>query len=199
MTKKKILIIILIIVSIIAVFVFTKGDDKTIVDNMGVVVNDNTLTKDFMPAIAGVRNVSLDTSLLKSPIFQSLVSSNAYVDSNPEKGRSDPFSKLDTNTKNDNVVTQPSRLVNLGMESVFIRVSNITKTTATISVSGIPENQIVSLVLLAKDGTLIPVELNYKDNEYSGIATSLKGLTNYVARIQSPEIYAGLQADFTTR
>jgi hypothetical protein len=190
----------LILVSIIAIFVFRTGGNTEPTNNMGVVSGGSDLSQDFMPAIVGVKNVSLDTTLLKSPIFQSLVSSNAYVDSSPEKGRPDPFSKIEKNTpKNMPINTQAAREVNLGAESVFVKISNITKTTATVSVSGIAENQVVSLVLLAKDGTLIPVDLSYKDGEYSGVATSLKSLTNYVARIQSPEIYSGLQADFTTK
>jgi hypothetical protein len=202
MTRKKILIIALVLVAIIAVFVFRTGGNKNVTDNLGTVPTENNLGKDFISALVGVENVTLDVSLLKSPIFKSLVPSGAYVDPNPTKGKTDPFAPISsTPEESTNDLVSP-RDVSFGEESplssVFIRVSNITKSTASMAVVGIPQGKVVSLALVAKDGSSVFVSLTYKNNEYSGVATSLKSNTSYTAYIQSPEAYSGLQADFTT-
>lgn len=180
------------------------GSNENVTNNLGVSESDGNLGKEFISALMGVENVTLDVGLFKSPIFQSFIPSGAYVDPKPEKGRPDPFAdatqiKVDTNLNNIN----SPRDVSFGGQdligSVFIRVSNITKTTSTISITGISQDQVVSLILITKDGSIIPVDLTYKNNEYSGVATSLKSLTTYTARIQSPDIYSGLQAEFTTK
>lgn len=207
MSKKKIYIILIIVAIGIALFAFKSGGNKEAALEE-TASTSSSLSNDFISALLGVEKITLDTSLLNSASFKSLTPSGAFVDTNPTKGKTDPFSDISspaTENQNSGALTS-DRVVGSNQNSpssdVVIKVSRITSTTATISISGIPTGQKVSAILLGSNDSILPLtSISYKTDtmEYSGVATGLISKIKYTVRIQSPESYSGLQAEFETK
>lgn len=210
MSKKKIIIILVIVALGAGLFLFKIGGNKNNTDTEMVNTGDSGLANDFIKALMGVENVALDTSLLKSPVFQSLVASGAYVDPNPNRGKTDPFSVIsgtevlppDGPENSPRVIggVQSGEVIPISYPE--IKVSKITTTTAYISVIGIPKNNKVSVSVSGSNNVTIPeLNLAYKNetSEYAAVITGLSTKTKYSASLQAPNSYAGLQADFTTK
>lgn len=215
MSKKTLLIIGVILAAVILLFVLRTGGGKDPAsDGIAVDTPGSVLGNDFVIALLGVQKVSLDTSVLGSPVFQSLAPSGAVVDTNPLRGKNDPFSPDGGNaTGNDSAAAssaQSPRAVLLGGgETVSllppdarIVASKITTTTATITVSGLPANVALSVSLVGSGGGAIFVSnFSYKAaaGEYSAVATGLSSKQRYVMQVINPEIYASLQGEFDTK
>ncbi len=207
--SKKILIITIIIVVIGVILFSVKTKDKSSDAGDGTIPStaSSSVGNDFIRALLGVNSISLDVSLLNSPAFNSLDASGAYVDPSPEKGRTDPFYGIGKESVNSPATqtTESSRVSGLGVNNVGnaeIIISKITSTTAAISIRGINENEKVSVVLLGSNDSLTSAtNFSYKKDtgEYSAIVTGLIPKITYTVRIQSPESFVGLQADFTTK
>lgn len=207
MSKKKIYIVLIIVAAGIALFTFKSGGNKEAA-LQDVVSLDASLSNDFVSALLGVEKITLDTGILNSPAFKSLTPSGAFVDPNPAKGKLDPFSEINSTTKetSNSGEISSNRVVgsnqNSPISEVMIKVSRITKTTAAISISGIPDSQKVSAILLGSNDSILPLSsFSYKSDtkEYSIVATGLISKIKYTIRIQSPESYSGLQAEFETK
>ena len=144
MTRKKILIIVLVVLGIILLFTLKTKDKKpktdTVLDS-GATVN-TVLNNDFVNDLLGVQSINLDTGLLTSPVFKSLVSSGATIDENPPKGRANPFSPTDDSLVfiNQDIpfIENSPRNLNLGkteklLSPVKINVAKVTSLSASIS------------------------------------------------------------------
>ncbi len=210
MSKKKIIIILIILALGVGLFVFKGSGNKDIIVDEMVATEDNGLANDFIKGLMGVENVSLDTSLLNSSLFKSLVPSGAYIDPNPNRGKTDPFSEISGTTVilNEGPETSPrdfgglQSIDNSIKNEVKITASKITATTAYISVTGIPKGEKITVNLTGSNNVTIPaINLTYKDAEsvYASGATGLTSKIKYSAIVESPIKYAGLQADFTTK
>ncbi len=212
MSKKKIIIILVVLALGVGLFIFKSGGGKDLVSSEAVVVQDNSLANDFIKALMGVENVSLDTSLLNSSVFKSLVPSGAYVDPNPNKGKTDPFSEISGTqvVVNDGPENSPRNFgglqeinaTNVSPAGVQIKTSKITSTTATVSITGLPKGNKVTVALSGANNVSIPsVSLTYKEasSEYSAVVTGLVSKIKYTASLETPINYAGLQADFQTK
>lgn len=213
MSKKKLLIVLVIVALLGVLFLVktkgTKPADEGVSTSGAAFVNN-----DFVAALLGVQNVILDTDVLSSSVFKSLQSSGASVDSNPPRGRTDPFASTKTIATpvvtEQPVLTENPRLNNFTTEDstanllkgVKINVSKITSTTAVVSVTGLPEDTAVSLNLSKGVGTPVLIEgFTYKSalQEHTTVVTGLSGKTGYTFTIASPELFSSISAAFQTK
>ncbi len=213
MSKKKLLIIGVIVVLLGVLFlVKTKGTKPD--DSGALALGTTSVDNDFVSALLGVQNVILDTDILSSAVFKSLRSSGAQVNSNPLRGRIDPFAAVQTTTTEvaaeEPVLTENPRLDNFTTEDsttnllkgVKIAVSKITSTTAVVSVTGLPESTNVSLNLSKVNGTPVLVEgFTYKSalQEYTTVVTGLSAKTSYTFAIANPELFSSISTSFQTK
>jgi len=210
MSKKSIIGIVIILVLVILLFVVRGSKSKPVdIDQPNTTSKTPTdLGNDFVVALVGVQRITLDTKFLKTQTFQSLESSGALINRTPLRGKIDPFSKFFVEKKinEDTIEDPPTRITDLGKPDPLlnsaVKISKITTTTATISVSGIPDDELVSVSITDKNGKTINLnDFTYKTvtSEYVSIATSLSPKTNYTVYIKTPSKYLGLQAQFDTK
>jgi len=213
MTKKKLLIIGLAISLIIGIFTIKTGGKKNKIDDNPAINTENTtgeLGKDFMSALFGVQNVTLDSSLIRSAVFKSLVPSGAFVDVNPNKGKDDPFSPVSGNLQNnilDNGLGQSLRNFDVGqtentvINSAEIKITKITATTASISILGIPSGVVPVVGVTSTTSSVSFADFTYKpaSGEYNALITGLKKGTSYSINIISPAGYLAEPAVFETK
>ncbi len=213
MTKKKLLIILLILLILISLFVF-KTKKKTVDTGSGVVPSGaaaSSLNNEFITALMGVKSISLDTGLLSSPVFKSLVPSGAIVDVNAAKGKNDPFS---ANSSSDNFVVQEeiinpkiNEFMNRGgndklLNGVKINFSKVTSSTVALSITGLPSDAVPSVNIIRSDGVTIVVDdFVYKslNEEYTTIATGLTPKNDYTVKLLKPEAFNSLEVKFQTK
>lgn len=212
MSKKNLIIISCVILAIVLLFVLRTGGNKNIPPDATITAGaSNTLGNEFITALLGVENITLDISLLNSPTFQSLRSSGAFVDSNPPKGKMDPFS-ANSGAENSNQQSvsqdQSSRAVNLGAGGTIqlpsdagISISKITSSTAVVSLKGLPQGLVLNASVTSGSGNLFFIsDFSYKDTgEYSTVLTDLEPKQNHVIQIESPTLYSSLSAVFDTK
>ncbi len=212
MTKKKLLILLLILLASIALFVF-KTKKKSI-DAGGTVPSGaaaSSLNNEFITALMGVKSISLDTGLLSSPVFKSLVSSGAIVDVNAAKGKNDPFS---TNSASNNFIPPEevinpkiNEFMNRGgndklLNGVKINFSKVTSSTVAIAITGLPSDSVPSVSIVRNDGvTIIVDDFVYKslNEEYTTIATGLTPKTDYTIKLLKPETFNNIEVKLQTK
>ncbi len=211
MSKKKLLIILGIVVVAILLFALRTGGNKDKSPDSDAKNSDNTLANDFIIALLGVEKVTLDTSLLRSPIFESLIPSGAVIDQNPIRGKRDPFAKQTSNTNLVEVVNpvESSRTVLLGggetvklPDTATMKSSKITTNTALITVGGLPSSLALSASIVAGDGSAqFSSNFVYKSgsNEYTLVLSKLTSKTHYVVSVESPDVYSALKVEFDTK
>lgn len=206
----------MILLAIVFLFVLkTKGTKKPVINTANDTQNISNLQNEFVSALLNVQNITLDTGFLSSPVFKSLVASGANVNLNPPKGRADPFSKTGNESQIlvEEIVDQtPIRTLDFGIKTppandnllspVKINISKITSSTASIAITGIPKDTIITIQL--DSGNNKPIDLDvftYKlfNQEYSVIATNLTPKTKYIVTITNPGIFKNIQAEFTTK
>lgn len=202
MTKKKLLVIGLIISAIIGIFSIKTGGKKNTVDDTAVTdsgENQGDLGKNFISALFGFQNVNLDSSLTKSAVFKSLTPSGAFVDANPTKGRDDPFATLNQGFINntDDGFGQSLRNFDLGqneanaINSAEIKITKIASNNISISIAGMPAGTVPVVNLTSKLGAVSFADFTYKTatGEYSANITGLIPKNSYSITIISPAGY----------
>lgn len=219
MSKKKLIISIIIIAGLLAILVFkTKSKALPAEDSTSFTAleGSSTLESGFISALLSVKNINLDTGLLSSSVFKSLKSSGVIIDTNPAKGRTDPFAPL--NFKSSNVLevdqtlssNNSIRSTDLGigaqtndlLAGVSINISKITSSTAVLSIKGLPEDTFVKVNIEKGDGEIKTISsFVYKplSREYTAVATGLSSKIKYSASIVEPEVFKDIYLDFQTK
>lgn len=208
MNKKSIIIVSFILAFVVLLFVL-RTDKKPVPSTSDIAPNGSSVQGEFLGTLISLNTLELDTKIVDSELFKSLVPSPALVNLNPDKGRVDPFMVpgidaaspvLDTNPVPNNT---PVRDINLGQDAAKnITISRITSTTAFATITGFSPEENMSLTLIDASGK----EVNYREftfksttQEFSRALTGLASKMTYTASVRDSTNTEIINTTFTTK
>jgi hypothetical protein len=192
MNKKSIIISASLLVAVILLFTL-KTKKTSIPSTEDISANNSSVQGEFLGTLISLNTLELDTKIIQTDLFKSLVPSPALVNLDPEKGRIDPFMATgfvtSLNNKNTNIDNTPVRDVNLGeISDKNITISRITTSTVFVTITGFGPNEAVTLVLTDTNGKQTNYrEFTFKSNtqELSRALTGLIPSMEYTASLLS--------------
>lgn len=205
MSKKSIIILIVLILLAVGLyyFFFYNKNNTTVVQSEAV--NPVEIQSNFVATLLQLRSLTMETRVLKSPTFNSLVPSGAFINLNPDRGVEDLFAPRNvspsTQSKSD-VIPRDFTGSSITTTSATIKVSNITSTTATIILGGLEPNILTSVDLSLKGGEMQNISnFNYRAStrEYTKVVTGLVPSSSYIANIHDPAGFNDAVASFNTK
>ncbi len=211
MKKKSILIVIIILLLAgggVYYFFFYGKQDSSVSSSAGESVNPAEIQASFVSTLLQLRSLTMDTKVLKSAVFNSLVPSGATIDLNPDRGRPDPFFAVNPPLPNAQDQSNVNDLLprdftgaSVTTSNASIKVSNVTSSTATIAIIGVDSNTAVSVDLSKTGGAVQNITgFNYKADktQYTRVITGLSSKTSYTVSIHDPSQFKDAQASFNT-